>query len=656
MPRFVRCLLTIGVLAGLPATAWADWTRMRTANFLFIAETTDRQLRETARKLEQFREVMLRALPNASAVSPVPTVVILFRQDRSFSPFKPQFEGRNTDVAGYFLGHEDVNYLVVNIENGELGFSTVFHEYSHFLIGNTLGHVPVWVSEGLAQFYESFEERDSGRIAVIGMPIGDHIAVLRQSTPIPIRDLIAVDSQSPIYNEGNRRGLFYAQSWALMHYLYLGSNQERTPQLHEYLTQIRAGAAPDGAFRKAFGDTSILDKELRGYVNQVTMTFMRMTSDSEVETAIPQRGDKIDDLEADTYLGDLQARLGRNEDAQARLQRVLGRRPATARATQALGLIELRADRLDAALPLLERAASEGPDDGQVQGAFGRALVSRLSELEYTSAAYASTLKQARTVLARAVELDPNSAQSLALLGFAELAAGDDLKHAETLLARAIVLAPSREEYRLLLAQAYLREAEFSRATDILGVLLATGSRPAIKDQARELLAAMAKAKTASQALRPALTEPVPNPPTRPSASSTSAAPESAPVSPQKEPPAEAAGAGTSSRRGVFIPALRPVAEGETRVLGTFRGIVCGPELTVLAIQTQGRLLQLRQNPSRPPDFISYVANPPKSVGCGPINPPQRVLATYTKSERPSTAYDGDAVAIELVPDDFTPP
>jgi hypothetical protein len=300
MPRFVRCLLTIGVLAGLPATAWADWTRMRTANFLFIAETTDRQLRETARKLEQFREVMLRALPNASAVSPVPTVVILFRQDRSFSPFKPQFEGRNTDVAGYFLGHEDVNYLVVNIENGELGFSTVFHEYSHFLIGNTLGHVPVWVSEGLAQFYESFEERDSGRIAVIGMPIGDHIAVLRQSTPIPIRDLIAVDSQSPIYNEGNRRGLFYAQSWALMHYLYLGSNQERTPQLHEYLTQIRAGAAPDGAFRKAFGDTSILDKELRGYVNQVTMTFMRMTSDSKVETAIPQRGDKIDDLEADS--------------------------------------------------------------------------------------------------------------------------------------------------------------------------------------------------------------------------------------------------------------------------------------------------------------------------------------------------------------------
>ncbi len=75
-------------------------------------------------------------------------------------------EGRNTEVGGYFLSNEDVNYLVVNIENGEVGFSTVFHEYSHFLIGNSLGQIPVWASEGLAQFYESFEERDSGRVAL----------------------------------------------------------------------------------------------------------------------------------------------------------------------------------------------------------------------------------------------------------------------------------------------------------------------------------------------------------------------------------------------------------------------------------------------------------------------------------------------------------
>jgi tetratricopeptide (TPR) repeat protein len=237
-----------------------------------------------------------------------------------------------------------------------------------------------------------------------------------------------------------------------MHYLIMGNNQKRLPQLLEYLALFKAGTATDAAFRTAFGgDPSVLDDELRSYVSQYSVLELRQTFDDRVETAIPQRGEKIDDVEADTYLGDLQARVGRIGEARARLQKVLERRPGTARATLGLGLIDLRADRLEAALPLLERAATEGPDDGQVQGALGRALVSRLGELEYTSDEYAATLKRARSALVRAVELDPNSARSVALLGFAELASRD-FERSVTLLTRAVALAPAREEYRLILA------------------------------------------------------------------------------------------------------------------------------------------------------------------------------------------------------------
>ena len=554
----------------LPASAHADWTRMRTANFLFIADTTDGQLRETARKLELFREVMLRALPNASPISPIPTVVILFQRDRSLSPFKPQYGGRNTEVGGYFLSYEDINYLVVNIENGEVGFSTVFHEYSHFLTSNGLGPIPVWANEGLAQFYESFQERDSGRVAIIGSPIHDHVAVLRQSTPIPIEDLIAVTSGSPVYNEGSRRGVFYAQSWALMHYLIMGNNQKRMPQLLEYLSQIRTGTSPEAAFRNAFGaDLSVLDREVREYVSQVSVMKLRITFDDRVETSIPQRGEKIDDLEADSYLGDLQARIGRTDEARARLENVLKRLPGTARATQALGLMEFRANHLDVALPLLEKAAAEGPDDGLVQGAYGSALIHQVSQLQPGTEAFSATLKRARTALARAVELEPNVARLLALLGFAELAAGEDLKRAESLLIRSINLAPSREENRLVLAQVFLRQAEFTRATDILGTLLANSTQAGIKQQAREMLGQVANAKNAAESAA------------RRSASSSPAAPASPPPAPPAAtPPSETPGTGARPRRDIFIPALRPVAAGETRVLGTFRGIVCGKDLS----------------------------------------------------------------------------
>ena len=644
MRRVVNCVLAIGILVSLPATARADWARLRTANFLFIGDTSDRQLRETARKLEQFREVMLRALPDVSGTSAVPTVVVVFQRDRSFTPFKPQFQGRTTEVAGFFLGSDDANYLVVNIENGEVGFSTVFHEYSHFLISNSLGRVPLWVGEGLAQFYESFEERDSGRVALIGTPIRDHIEVLRQSTPIPIRDLIAIDSQSPVYNEGSRRGVFYAQSWALVHYLIMANGQKRTPQLLEYLTQIQSGTSPDGAFTSAFGgDPSSLDQELRTYVSQVSMTQLRITFDDRVETSIPQRGEKIDGLEADTYLGDLQARLDRVDEAQARLKKVLEQRPGTARATLGLGLIELRAERLESALPLLERAAAEGPDDGQVHGALGRALMTSLIAMKPASEQYAPTLKRARTVLARAVELDPESARSAALLGYAELAAGDDLARAATLLTRAITLAPSRDEHRLMLAEVFLQQGELIRATDLLGSMIANANRPEVRQQARELMGRVAAARNA--AIKAAAA------PVAATSASAAAAPrgESAPT----RPAAESAAATTGGRRYIF--SLRPIQAGETRVMGLFKGLVCGRELVVLSVETPGRLLQLRQVAARPPEFIAYVPNPPSSVSCGPLNPPQRVLATYIPAATPTTAFDGDVVAIELIPDDFTP-
>ena len=41
---------------------------------------------------------------------------------------------------------------------------------------------------------------------------------------------------------------------------------------------------------------------------------------------------------------------------------------------------------------------------------------------------------------------------------------------------------------------------------------------------------------------------------------------------------------------------------------------------------------------------------------CGPWPKPVRVLATYRARAASAAASDGDAVAIELLPDDYTPP
>jgi hypothetical protein len=217
------------------------------------------------------------------------------------------------------------------------------------------------------------------------------------------------------------------------------------------------------------------------------------------------------------------------------------------------------------------------------------------------------------------------------------LAIGDDLPRAASLLERATKLAPSRDQYRLLLAQALMRQRDFQGATNQLGSLMATGSSAEVRDQARRLLGDVANARLRAER-----------------AESPGAAPNSAERRPISSLPEVTAPATRSTVR----LDLRAVQAGETRVLGQFRAIECRPTLVVLQIDSSGRTLRLAAKQLSEVDFITYRSDTTGPVQCGPLLTPVRVLVTYRfRSETTAAgAIDGDAVAIELVPDDYTPP
>jgi tetratricopeptide (TPR) repeat protein len=631
------CVLVIATFAALlPAAADAKWTRLSTANFVFIGDASSGQIRQVAEKLEQFREVMTRALPSATSTSPVPTIVLVFATDRSLNPVKPMFRGNTTDIAGYLQTGEDVNYIAINGEHIDIALTTIFHEYAHLLIGNTLGRAPAWLNEGLAGFYEMTRISDGGKKVMIGQAAAEHVALLKGSMLIPINDLLSIDQRSQVYNEGSRRGVFYAQSWALTHYLTLGS-KERAPQFRQYLNAVRNGVEHKQAFSEAFNDIEILQRELFEYMRNFLFPALAIEF-SEKVVGEAERGTTIDDVEGEIHVADLQARVGRHEEAQAKLKAITDRKPDAALAWSALGLIEFRQRRVKEALPLLERAGERGQGNAFVQASVGRALIASYNE-QGASDSRAELLQKARTALSRAVELDANSSYAAGMLGYVELAIGSDLPKAVSLLERAVRLAPSREQYRLMLAQALLRQGEFKRAIDQLGPLMATGRTPEVREDTRRLLAIVADARLrATSAAAPSTTAPEGGNGFIPLSSVGGFA-----------PPAEAS---TPSRVRLD---LRAVQSGESRALGQFTGIECSQNLMALRIEAEGRVLRLAAKQLSDVDFITYRTDTPGSVNCGPLAKPVRALITYRARSATTGAIDGDAVAIELLPDDYQP-
>src|SRR5687768_6841371 len=174
MLRAARVFAALLLVLCAPLHAAAKWTTLRSTNFVFIGDASERQIREVAQQLEKFRDVVARLLPGAST-SPAPTVVFVFATDQSFRPYTPRFDGRFVEVGGYLVGSDAVNYVAVNAELGELALTPVFHESPDVLAANSRAALPVWAGGGLAQVYESFQGRDGGRRSVIGIPAKEHV-------------------------------------------------------------------------------------------------------------------------------------------------------------------------------------------------------------------------------------------------------------------------------------------------------------------------------------------------------------------------------------------------------------------------------------------------------------------------------------------------
>jgi tetratricopeptide (TPR) repeat protein len=618
--RFACLVVAFALLSASVADAESRWTRLRSDHFVFVGDASERDIRDVALHLEQFRDVLSRVLPPAAVTTTVPTVVFVFQSDASLTPYKPTFEGKPVALAGFFSGWTDRNFIAINAAAEQSALQVVFHEYAHFLVQNTSGRLPAWANEGFAGFYETFQERSGGKSALIGVANEDYLALLKSSPFMPLRTLLAIDYTSPEYNEGNgrgpfdRRGLFYAESWALMHYLQLGS-RPRASQLAQYLARLHDGEDPSRTFAAVFGDSTILERELHDYLRKFSFPAIRLDFAEKVGGAGAGPADTLNEVDSTTYLADLLARTGNVGAARGRLQKILDANPNATGAAEVLGVLELNAGNADRALPWLERASRDPADPG-AQVLWGRAALERYVKDLNDGLAPGPGINGVRAALAHALELQPDDAETLATLGRAESVAGEDVAMALALLDRAVALAPGQEEYRLMLAEELVRQRQFTRATEILGPLTASARRVEIRDAATRIMtfvAARKNERAASDAGPAERTRPVP---------------------------------------AATFRVLRP---NETRAVGSLTAVDCENGRIVLHVETKDESLRLSALNVVAVQFISYQSTAPKPLGCGALDPPARVFATYQESEAAiqATGIDGRAIAIEILPDEY---
>jgi tetratricopeptide (TPR) repeat protein len=334
-------------------TRRSDWKQLTTPAYTIISEGGEGRAREVAAQIDAFREAIRQVFPAARLDGLVPTTLIVFDSDASFSPFKPLDNGRRVSwVGGYALAHNDGQHLVMS-RGGSLAstYSIVFHEYMHAVLGRTYASLPVWYNEGVAEVFGAFAGTIRDSRPMIGRPILYRAETARAEGLLPVRDMLVDESAARWQARLTSR--FYATSWLMAHYFLFDA--ERRQQLLQLFRELEGGATVDVAVQQALGMTvEQLDQQLENYLRRSQMPALGFTSTT-TDTAAAEVTPLTETALARVH-GDLLVRLGDRKGAEELLKRATARAPADDGLRTVTAQLRISQDRPEDALTVLQAA------------------------------------------------------------------------------------------------------------------------------------------------------------------------------------------------------------------------------------------------------------------------------------------------------------
>ena len=634
MKRFVfplavsLCLLVV-ISQHATVSAKDTWVSVRTKNFFLLGNANEKDIRKVGLKLEQFREVFTRLFPKLKFNTPVPTTVIVFKSHSSYAPFKTR-----PNTAGYFQPGTDVNYITLTTElyGQQDPFTVIFHEYTHLLVENTFEKVPVWFNEGLAEYYSTFSITDDQKV-VLGTPIGSHVFLLRERNMLPLRTLFEVDHNSPHYNEKDKSSIFYAESWALVHYLVIGK-AGKVEQLGKFMDLLKKNVPMEQAFQQAFEmPFEAMEKELRDYVKKDRYNVINGHFGTKIELDTTTEAAPLTEAEVQAYLGDLLLHSNR-KDAYTYLEKALKLDPNLTMAHASLGMAYFREGKINEALASLERAVAGDSKNYLAHYYYAFALshpnpVDGLMVDSFTP----EVITKIRQHLQKAIALRPDFPESYNLLAFVSLITGEGVDESIEMLKRLLGSSPGKQDHIYMLGQLYLRKDDYRMARELLEITAKSNTEEAVRKHAELLLKEITRHEEAKARVEEAR---------RNGAKVVETVPVAAFGKTQEPDP-------SSYLREV----LRTPGAGETQLQATLVKIECDAKGFVFVLQTANGLLRLRTEKFEGIEITTYDPKVAGDITCSDRKLDNLVVVCYLPNTDKKLKADGILKSIEFVPADF---
>ena len=421
------------------------WILARSKHFIFISSAGEKRTRDIASSLETLAAALTQMSPHFSSTS-AETRVFLFSRHREVQPYFDFLEGReNAHVSGIFISQGNRGSMLMETGFGYTADRTPFHELVHYLIANGGAHPPLWIEEGIADYFSNAQLRKNA--ISVGEPISGHLQALQSRTRIPIEKLFAVERESELYNLPDGQRSFYAESWAAVDWLL----RENRPAFDDFLRDLENGKTVADALRDRYHRT------LDDLNHALDANYHRSMFGTTIPVPNVDANVTVTPLDRADILYNLGKFIAEIEDggpnAERHFREALVNNPAHARALAALGDYE--------------KAIAADPKDTMLYITYAESLLGTqmgaLAEADQPSAEDEPKFRKARDLAQKAIDLGAVLGRAHGILGTTYMIEKDPTPGIAA-LEKAHALMPGRQDFAVHLFAMYRRVGDRAKA------------------------------------------------------------------------------------------------------------------------------------------------------------------------------------------------
>jgi tetratricopeptide (TPR) repeat protein len=479
MKLFIALAITLA-LTPRPGMAANKWFVVDSKNLRIYSDGSQEEVKQYAVKLERFRRVVAKLYKLNPTTEPV--VIVAFRDPSAFAGFRPDLGPRGA-VLGYNLGlgTEEIVALAL-YDRGPATQQLLYHECFHALVESLQNGWPLWLNEGAAEVFSTFEER--GDKVVIGDAKWGHIRQLRHSGFLPLNQLLTAQVET-----FNGLRVFYPHSWALTHYLMFADHHAHLDQMAEFVHLLRNGTNDAIAFDRAFHMApAALENDLSRYIRSEQFPAWEIpVADFGAEPVSDQQ--PVSEAQRDSVFGNLVlSRLDVNR-AEYYFKKAMARDPTLATPYEGLGLCALFRERWTEARHDFEQGFVHDTQNYRAYLCYGLALYNEEARDHWCADAMPrEKIVAIAEALKKCIELRPNHPGGYALLARLTLLPGENPDEGMKLIQLALQFQPGNQWFLLTKARLQIRLHDYTEARETLKPLLGKSVRDS--DLKKEVAAA----------------------------------------------------------------------------------------------------------------------------------------------------------------------